>query len=125
MIVPGGTPSVMPLSVASSTGSPAAMTRVEAEPGSVEMTMVQGFVPGLGGCAQPTMGAPERSPSRRTGLPAIVTVVCRGVSMTCPPWMQRIVAPVVTIGGMPRESSGAAQVGESPRRLSHPNDADA
>ena len=77
MIVPGGTPSVMPLSVASRTGAPAAVTRVEAEPGSVEITVVQGFVPGLGGCAQPTIGAPERSPSRSTGLPAIVTCVWR------------------------------------------------
>src|SRR4051795_11074104 len=68
MIVPGGTPSVTPLRVASSTGRPAAVTRVDAEPGSVEMTVVQGFVPGLGGCAHPTMGAPARSPSRSTGL---------------------------------------------------------
>ena len=82
MIVPGGTPSVMPLRVASSTGRPAAVTRVEAEPGRVETTVVHGLVLGLGACAHPTMGAPDRSPSRSTGLPEIVTVVWRGTSVT-------------------------------------------
>ena len=79
------------------------------------MTVVHGFVARLGTCRHPMMGAPERSPSRKTGLPAIVTCVWRGASMTVPPWTQRIVAPVVTMGGMRGESTaGRPAWGKSP-----------
>lgn len=100
MIVPGGTPSVIPLSVASSTGRPPAVTVGFDEPGSVETTTVQGFVLGLGGWAHPTIGAPDRSPSHRTLPPWICTCICLGMSVTCPPCAQMMVALVVTIGGI-------------------------
>ena len=78
MMVPGGTPSVSPLSVESSTGRPPTVTVGADEPGNVDTTSVHGFVPGLGGCVQPTIGAPERSPSQRTFPPWIWTCTCSG-----------------------------------------------
>lgn len=74
MIVPGGTPSVRPESVATYTGFPPTVTRGEVEPGSVDTTVVHGFVDGVGGTAQPMMGAPARSGSQSTLPPAITTV---------------------------------------------------
>src|SRR5689334_7271858 len=59
----GGTPSVIPLSVATYAGRPATRTFSEVEPGRVETTVVQGLVAGVGGRAQPTIGAPSRSGS--------------------------------------------------------------
>lgn len=101
MIVPGGTPSVMPLSVWVCAGNPATNARGDVPvPGMTETTVVQGLEPGLGGCAQPAIGAPMRSVSRRTGAPPAVTVVCFGVSITRPPCAQRIVAFVVTKSGI-------------------------
>ena len=82
MIAPGGTPSVMPLSVAIWAGLPPTITLSELPPGSVETTVVHGFVAGEGGCAQPTIGEPMRSPSHRTGEPPISTCVCFGISVT-------------------------------------------
>jgi hypothetical protein len=85
MIVPGGTLSVMPLSVARYAGFPPTMTFWELEPGSVDATVVHGFVLGLGDSAHPAIGAPTRSGSHSTGAPWIITVVCRGISVTWPP----------------------------------------
>lgn len=82
MIVPGGTPSVRPVSVARYTGIPLAVTFSDHEPGSVESTVVHGFVAGVGGIGQPAIGAPSRSGTHSTGAPAISTFACRGMART-------------------------------------------
>jgi hypothetical protein len=99
MIAPGGTPSVKPVRVATYTGLLPAMTFSEVDPGNVVATIVHGFVPGDGGCAQPTIGEPTRSGSQRTGPPPASTCACLGMSVTRPPCAQRIVALPVTTGG--------------------------
>src|SRR5919201_5996609 len=102
MIAPGGTPSVKPESVATYAGRPPTITLSEVDPGSVDTTIVHGFVLGLGGCAQPATTAPTRSGSQRTAPPPHITCIWRGIRMTCPPWAQRIWALLVTTGGMRR-----------------------
>ena len=61
---------------------------------------VLGFVVGVGGWAQPTIGAPIRSGSHITMPPWIPTVICRGISVTRPPWLHMTVALVVSTGGI-------------------------
>jgi hypothetical protein len=82
MIVPGGTPSVSPVRVDRYTGIPLAVTFSDQEPGSVDTTTVQGFVAGVGGIGQPTIGAPSRSGTQSAGAPPIRTFVCRGIART-------------------------------------------
>jgi hypothetical protein len=48
--------------------------------------VVHGFVVGVGGWAQPTIGAPITSGTHITGAPRMVTTTWRGMSMTVPPW---------------------------------------
>ena len=81
----GGTPSVWPASVATYAGRPPTKTFGDHEPGNVATTVVHGFVVGVGGCAQPTIGAPFRSGTHITGPPWMSTTPCRGMSITCPP----------------------------------------
>src|SRR3712207_4431813 len=95
---PGGTPSVRPVTVIRCAGRPPTMTIGDDPPGRVDTTTVHGFVTGVGGWAQPTIGAPTRSPSHKTGAPPAVTVVWRGVRSTCPPWTQIIRADDVSSG---------------------------
>ena len=66
----GGTPSVMPLSVARYAGLPPTRTLSDHEPGRVETTVVHGFVVGVGGWAQPTIGAPIAIGHAHHGSPA-------------------------------------------------------
>lgn len=99
MIVAGGTPSVIPVRVATYAGLPPTCTLSEVDPGRVETTVVQGFDPGVGGSAQPAIGAPARSGSHSTAAPSMVTLCCFGISLTWPPWTHMIVALLVTIGG--------------------------
>src|SRR3954447_2390019 len=106
MITPGGTLSVMPLRVWMWMGLPPALAFREEPPGSVETTVVHGFVLGLGARAQPTMGAPIRSVSHTTGDPPAMTVVCFGMSVTLPPWTHMMVALTLTSGGI-RASLGS------------------
>ena len=80
MIVPGGNAVGHAAERGEQYGSPPTVTVGADEPGNVETTSVHGFVPGLGGCAHPTIGAPERSPSQRTFPPWICTYL---------PWQQR------------------------------------
>jgi hypothetical protein len=94
----GGTPSVIPLSVATYAGRPATRTFGDEEPGNVDTTVVQGLVAGVGGCAQPTIGAPRRSGSHMAGAPWIRTVPWRGMSMTRPPWAHITTACDVRMG---------------------------
>jgi hypothetical protein len=82
----GGTPSVMPVSVARYVGLPPTRTLSDHEPGSVDTTVVHGFVVGVAGWAQPTIGAPTTSGTHITGAPRMVTTAWRGMSMTVPPW---------------------------------------
>ena len=82
MIVPGGTPSVSPVSVDRYTGMPFAVTFSDHEPGSVESTVVHGLVAGVGGTGQPAIGAPTRSGTQSTGAPLIRTFACRGIART-------------------------------------------
>src|SRR5262249_55118301 len=108
MIAPGGTPSVNPVSVARYTGLWPALALSEVEPGNVVVTIVHGLVLGDGGWAQPTIGAPTRSGSQSTGAWPACTVICFGISVTRPPWAQRIVALIVTTGGTNRVSLAGA-----------------
>ena len=99
MIGDGGTPSVSPLSVATYAGLPPTRTFSDHDPGSTETTVVHGFVAGVGGCAQPAIGAPIRSGTHMTGEPWMSTLNWRGISMTRPPWAHMMVAALVTMGG--------------------------
>jgi len=122
MIVPGGTPSVSPVSTAVYAGLPPAITFNEVDPGSVETTVVQGFVLGLGGCAQPTIGEPTRSGSQSTGAPPAITCICFGITTTWPPCAQMIVALLLTSGGIPvrRVSRAGRAVTSRPPPLTPP-----
>ena len=76
----------MPVSVCRYTGLPPTRTLSDHEPGSADTTVVHGFVAGVGGWAQPTIGAPMTSGTHITGAPRMVTTPWRGMSMTFPPW---------------------------------------
>src|SRR3954452_24384267 len=91
-------------------GRPPAIAFSDEPPGNVDTTSVHGFVPGLGGWAQPTMGAPTRSPSHRTGAPPAVTTVCFGMSMTLPPWAHMMAALTFTSGGIFAPPSAVPEV---------------
>ncbi|MDX6677045.1 MAG: hypothetical protein QOE31_1097 [Solirubrobacteraceae bacterium] len=99
MIVPGGTPSVTPLSVARYGGRPATAMFGADEPGTVLTTVVHGFVTAVAGCEQPAIGAPTSDGSHSTSPPPATTCVWPGISVTMPPWLQTMIAFVVTIGG--------------------------
>jgi hypothetical protein len=99
MIGEGGTPSVRPVSVETYAGLPPTRTFSDHDPGNVAATVVHGFVAGVGGSAQPTIGAPMMSGTHITGAPPAITLNCRGMSMTRPPWAHMMVALLVRIGG--------------------------
>lgn len=88
----GGTPSVNPTRVARYTGRPPTVTFSDHEPGIACRRVVHGFVAGVGGCAQPTIGAPTKSGTQSTGAPPISTFVCPGIGLTWPPCAQVITA---------------------------------
>src|SRR5438445_596630 len=63
MMAPGGTPSVIPVKVATYARRPPTRTFSDVEPGKVETTAVHGFEAMVGGWVQPTIGAPTKSGS--------------------------------------------------------------
>lgn len=64
----------------------------------MDTTVVQDFVVGLGVTGHPRIGVPTRSGTQSNGAPEQKAVVWRGISVTCPPWMQVIVALAVRTG---------------------------
>ena len=82
----GGTPLIFIPGFAGDIGLPPTRTLSDHEPGSVDTTVVHGFVVGVAGWAQPTIGAPTTSGTHITGAPRMVTTAWRGMSMTFPPW---------------------------------------
>jgi DNA-binding NarL/FixJ family response regulator len=114
--VPGGTPSVRPVAVASRAGLPATMTFSDHDPGSTLRTVVHGLVAGVGGTGQPAMGAPMRSVTHRTGAPPASTACCDGTGLTFPPCVHMMIALAVSSGG--KKISVVAR-GHGDRKMTH------
>src|SRR5579871_2317936 len=89
---------------------PLIVTVSEVEPGSGDTTSVHGTVAGVGGCKQPTIGAPTKSTNRRTGAPWASTWNCFGINVTCPPCEHINTALVVRSGGIKKLSIAAQRL---------------
>lgn len=85
----------------SMTGLPMTMTFVEIDaPGTGStVAVVHGLEAGEGGTGQ-VVGFPAMSPAQIAGDPAIITLVCFGMTTTGPMWQQVMTAEALTIGGM-------------------------